>query len=300
MIVKGVIVKMIPSSFEYFAPKKLEEAISLLGKYRDEAKILAGGQSLIPLMKLRLASPGYIVDLNGIGTLEYIRESGGYLRIGSLTRMAEIETSDLIRTRHPIIHDAASHIADPLVRNLGTAGGNVAHGDPGNDLPAVMLALDAEFHVVSPRGERDIKADGFFVDIFTTALEPDEILSEIRVPIPATRSGGAYLKLEKRVGDFAMVGVATQVTLDSQGACQRVGIGLTSVGPTALKAKRGEEYLRGKKLDENAIRKAADLTVEHAKPTSDLRGPSEYKRDMVRVLTIRALKKSLQRAAGVG
>lgn len=288
---------MIPAPFDYLAPKTLDEAVSLLRKYGEEAKILAGGNSLLPLMKLRLTSPKYLVDINRIGGLEYIRESGGFLRIGALTRIADLEASDLIRTRYPAIHDATSHIADPLVRNLGTAGGNIAHGDPANDLPAVMLALGAEF-AITGRGGKSIPAEAFYIDTFQTALKPDEILTEIRVPMPSTRSGGAYLKLEKRVGDFAIVGVAAQLTLDAQGNCERVGIGLTSVGPTALKPKKAEEYLRGKKLDVGSIRRAAELAGEEAKPTSDLRGPAEYKGDMVKVLTVRAMKRALERAGG--
>ncbi len=263
----------------------------------ENAKILAGGQSLIPLMKLRLGSPTLLIDMNRIPGLEYIRESDGYLRIGAMTRMADLESSDMLKKKYPIIHDAAAEIADPLVRNMGTAGGNISHGDPANDLPAVMLALGAEFFANGSVGNRTIKAEGFFVDTFTTALKADEILTEIRVPVPPLRCGGAYLKLEKRVGDFAIAGAGVQLTLNSKGECERLGIGLTAVGPTAIKAKKAEEALKGKKLsDEGAVRKVGDLAAEAASPTSDLRGPADYKKTMVKVLTIRALKLANQRA----
>ncbi len=292
---------MIPPSFEYAYPSSMSEAIMLLKQGGEDAKILAGGQSLIPLLKLRLASPTLLVDIGRIPGLDYIRESNGYLRIGALTRMADVEASDLILKKYPIIHDASAEIADPLVRNLGTAGGNISHGDPANDLPAVMLALEAEFLREGPQGGRTIRAENFFIDTFTTALAHDEILTEIRVPMASFRSGGCYLKLEKRVGDFAIVGTAVQLTLNSRDECEKLGIGLTAVGPTAIRAKKAEEALKGKKLtDEGAIKKVGDLAAEAASPTSDLRGPAEYKKEMVKVLTIRALKRAYQRAQTQG
>ncbi len=288
---------MIPPSFEYASPTSMSEALSLLKQGGENAKILAGGQSLIPLMKLRLASPTLLVDINRIPGLEYIRESGGYLRIGALTRMADVEASDLIMRRYPIIHDASAEIADPTVRNLGSVGGNISHGDPANDLPSVMLALEAEFLAQGPSGGRTIKAEDFFVDTFTTALDHNEILAEIRVPMASPRSGGSYLKLEKRIGDFAIAGSAVQLSLNSRGDCERLGVGLTAVGPTAIRAKKAEEVLKGKKLtDEGAIKRVGDLAAEAANPTSDLRGPADYKKEMVKVLTIRALKRAYQRA----
>ncbi len=288
---------MIPPSFEYAAPTSIAEALSLLGRSGENAKILAGGQSLIPLLKLRLASPTLLVDINRIPGLDYVRESDGRLRIGGLTRMVNVEASDLLRRKYPIIHDASVEIADPLVRNLGTVGGNISHGDPANDLPSVMLALEAEFHAEGPSAGRDFKAEDFFVDTFTTALKHDEILTEIRVPMASSRSGGCYLKLEKRVGDFAIVGSAVQLTLNSRDECEKLGIGLTAVGPTAIKAKKAEGALEGKKLtDVGAVMNAGDLAAEAANPTSDLRGPAEYKKEMVKVLTIRALKRAYLRA----
>ena len=205
---------MIPASFEYSSPKTLSEAISLLKQYGSDAKILAGGQSLIPLMKLRMAAPKHLIDLNGITDLSYIRESDGRLAIGAMTRESELDSSELIRKKYPIIADTAAVIGDPLVRNRATVGGNLAHADPANDHPATMLALGIEVIAAGPKGTRTIPISGFFTGLFTTALAANEILTEIRVPIPPARSGGAYLKVERKVGDFAAAAVAAQVTLD--------------------------------------------------------------------------------------
>src|SRR5437879_2079564 len=287
---------MIPAAFEYHAPSTIDEATALLAKLGADAKILSGGQSLIPLMKLRLASPTHLVDINGIPGLSGIREDDGFLRIGALTRESELEESELVRTRYPLLHDTSKVIADPLVRNLATVGGNLAHGDPANDHPATMLALGAEVVAVGPTGERRIPITSFFTGPFATALKPDEILVEIRVPIPPARSGGAYLKLERKVGDFATAAVAVQLTLAASGACDHVGIGLTSVGLTALQATRAEAALKGTRPDHAPIKHAAQLAAEAAQPSEDLRGSVEYKRDMVRVLTARALRKALERA----
>ncbi|MGH7311382.1 MAG: FAD binding domain-containing protein, partial [Candidatus Rokuibacteriota bacterium] len=207
--------------------------------------------------------------------------------------------SELIRTRYPLLHDTCAVIADPLVRNLATIGGNLAHADPANDHPAAMLAYGAEVTAVGRRGERRIPISAFFTGPFATALGADELLTEIRVPVPPSRSGGAYLKLERKVGDFATAAVAVQLALDGSGACERVGIGLTSVGLTSLKAERAEQVLRGKRLDEASIAAAARLAAEQSQPSADLRGSVEYKRDLVRVLTARALRKAAERA-GLG
>lgn len=290
---------MIPPAFEYFAPHTLDEAISLLVTHAPDAKVLSGGQSLIPLMKLRLAAPTHIIDINRIEGLSYIREADGFLAIGALTREADLEASDLVRTRYPIIFDTAAVIADPLVRNLATVGGNLAHGDPANDHPATMLALGAQVSARGPRGERTIPLGDFFTGLFTTALAEDEILTEIRVPVPPAASGGAYLKLERKVGDFATAGVAAFVTL-RDGVCERAGIGLTNVGPVPLTATTAEQFLRGRRVDEDAVRRAGELAAQDAQPTADLRGSEEYKRDLVRVLTARALRRALERAGGGG
>ncbi len=289
---------MIPGVFEYYAPTSIREAVDLLARHGEDAKILSGGQSLIPLMKLRLATPRYLVEINRIRGLAYIREGDGALRIGALTRESDLEESELIRTRYPILHDTSKVIADPLVRNLATVCGNLAHGDPANDHPATMLALGAELVAVGPKGERRIPVASFFTGPFTTALTPGEILTEILIPIPTPGSGGAYLKLERKVGDFATAAVAAQVSVRDNGMCERAGIGLTNVGPTPIKARKAEDFLHGKPLDAAAIRQAAQLAAGEAQPTSDLRGPAEYKRDLVRVLTTRALEKAIERAGG--
>jgi len=288
---------MIPASFEYLRPTAIDEAIALLQQYGEDAKILSGGQSLIPLMKLRLARPGYLIDINAISGLQYIKHDGGTLRIGGLTREADLEASDLIRSLCPIIWDTASVIADPQVRNMATIGGNLAHGDPANDHPATMLALGAQVVATGPAGERVIPVEDLFLSVFTTSLDRNEVLTEIRVPIPPPRSGGAYVKLERKVGDFATVAVAAQVTLDGQGSCQRAGIGLTNVGPTPLRARKAEDSLRGRRLDEASIQEAAHLAADDARPSTDLRGPADYKSAMVRELTRRALTRALERAS---
>jgi aerobic carbon-monoxide dehydrogenase medium subunit len=286
---------MIPPAFEYLRPKTIPEAIGFLQLYGDEAKILSGGQSLIPMMKFRVARPEYLIDINRIPGLSYIKEEGGYLKIGGLTREAELEHSPLIRSKYPIILDTARVIADPQVRNMATLAGNLAHGDPANDHPATMLALGAQVVAVGPQGERVLPIETFFVTLFTTKLQHDEIVSEVRIPMPPPGSGGAYLKLERKVGDFATAGVAVQVTLDSERACQRVGIGLTNVGATPIKAGKAEEFLRGKKLDKASVEQAAQLAADDAEPSSDLRGPAEYKKGLVKELTRRALARAYER-----
>jgi aerobic carbon-monoxide dehydrogenase medium subunit len=288
---------MIPAAFEYHAPSTIGEATALLSKLGEDAKVLSGGQSLIPLMKLRLASPAHLVDINAIPGLSGIRETDGFLRIGALTRESDLEESEIVRTRYPLLHDTSKVIADPIVRNLATVGGNLAHGDPANDHPATMLALGAEIVAVGPKGERRMPIATFFTGPFATGLKPDEILVEIRVPVPAARSGGAYLKLERKVGDFATAAVAVQVTLGANGACEQAGIGLTNVGLTPIKATKAEASLKGKALDESAIKQAAELAAQAAEPSADLRGSVEYKKDLVRVLTARALRKAAERAA---
>lgn len=287
---------MIPGAFEYAAPKSLPEAIALLQQHGEDAKILAGGHSLIPLMKLRLAQPAYLIDINKIPGLDYIKEQDGELRIGALTRESSIDASQLVQTRYPLLADTARVIADPLVRNLATVGGNIAHADPANDHPATMLAYNASVVVVGPRGERVIPISNFFIDLFLTDLGQDEILTEIRIPTPPARSGGAYIKLERKVGDYATAAVAAQVTLDEAGVCQYVGIGLTAVSSVPLKATRSEDALRGQPLTDEAIRHAAQLASEDCDPTADLRGSVEYKRAMVKELTRRALTKARERA----
>jgi carbon-monoxide dehydrogenase medium subunit len=288
---------MIPQAFEYLRPKSLPEALAFLNQYGDRAKLLGGGQSLIPMMKLRLARPQYLVDLNRIAGLSYIKEDGGFLKIGGLTREAELESSALVRSKYPLLTDTTAVIADPQVRNLATVGGNLAHGDPANDHPATMIALGAEIVATSSKGERVIPVESFFVSLFTTALEPGEILTEIRIPVPPSKSGGAYFKVERKVGDFATAAVAVQLTLDDKGAIQNSGIGLTNVGATPVKAKKAEDVLRGKKPDAGTIAQAAELAAADAEPSTDLRGPAEYKKGLVKELTKRAVSRALERAS---
>ncbi|MDR7450204.1 MAG: FAD binding domain-containing protein [Armatimonadota bacterium] len=289
---------MIPERFEYLAPGSVSEAVQLLRTHGGDARLLAGGHSLIPLMKLRLATPRVLIDLNRIPGLAYLEESDGLLRVGAMTRHADMESADLLRRRYPLLADAARVIADPLVRNMGTVGGSLAHADPAGDWGAAMLAARASVVVVGPRGERVVPLDDFFVDTFTTALEPDEVVTEVRVPRPGPRSGGAYLKLERKVGDFAIAAVGVQLALDSRGRCTAAGIGLCNVGPTSLRARQAEAALLGQSLDAAAIAGAAQAAAADADPASDLRGPAEYKRDVVRVLTARALRRALERAMG--
>ena len=290
---------MIPRTFEYFSPRTLDEALSLLQKLGSDAKLLSGGQSLIPMMKLRLVSPQYIVDINRIPGLDYISEGDGQLRIGALTREHELEASNLVKSKFPILADTAKVIADPLVRSQATVCGNLAHGDPANDHPATMLALGATIVATGPNGRREIKIEDFFPGLFTTALETEEILTEIRIPLPPPRSGGAYLKLERKVGDFATAGVAAQITLDGAGVCQRAGVGLTNVGLTPIKAKKTEAFLVGKTLDDvTIIKQAAELAASESEPMDDIRGSGDYKRDLVRVLAARALGRARDRAKG--
>ena len=289
---------MIPSAFDYHAPGTLEEAVALLERHGDEAKVLSGGQSLLPLLKLRLGDAGHLVDIGRIPGLAGITEADGYLRIGGATREADLERSDLIREKYPILLDTAAVIADPLVRNRATVGGNLAHGDPANDHPATMLALEADVVARGPDGERTIPITRFFTGLFATALAPTEILTEIRIPIPPPRSGGAYVKLERKVGDFATAATAAQVTLGGQGEMTRIGIGLTNAGPTPIKATAAEAYLLGRQPDAEAIAEAARLAADAVSPSADRRGSTEYKRDMARVLTGRAINRAVQRAGG--
>jgi len=288
---------MIPPSFDYHSPKTLPEALALLGQFGDEAKVLSGGQSLLPLLKLRFAQPAHLVDIGRIPGLDYIKEEGGFLRIGALAREASLEASDVVRSRYPILADTAAVIADPIVRNLATVCGNLAHGDPANDHPATMLALGAEVVATGAKGARTIPIAQFFTGLFTTALQPTEVLTEIRIPVPPAGSGGAYVKLERKVGDFATAGAAAFLVLKG-GVVERAGIGLTNVGPTPIKVTAAEAYLAGKKADEAAFAEAGRLAGAAARPGADRRGSVEYKKEMARVLTVRALRKAAQRAGG--
>lgn len=287
---------MIAQSFEYESPGSIAEAVSLLQKYGDEAKILSGGHSLIPMMKLRFARPAYVIDINNIPGLSYIKEEDGYIKVGALTRESEIEHSKLLKERYPIFGDVSKLIADPSVRNMGTIGGNLAHGDAANDHPAVMLALRAQV-IATGAGDQQgvIPVDEFFHGFYTTALQPDEILTEIRIPSPSAGSGGAYHKIERKVGDYATAGVAVQLTIQNN-VCTYIGIGLTNVFSLPLRAQRSEDLLKGKTLTDALIEEAAQYASEDCSPSSDLRGSEEYKRAMVKELLIRMMRRAMQRA----
>jgi carbon-monoxide dehydrogenase medium subunit len=289
---------MISAPFDYHAPVSLSEAIALLQQHGDQAKVLSGGQSLLPLLKLRVGAAAHLVDIGRIPGLEYIKEESGFLKIGGRTRESMLERSEVVETKYPILHDTAVVIADPLVRNRATVGGNLAHADPANDHPATMLALGAEVTATGARGQRTIPIDKFFTGLFSTALAPDEILTEIRIPTPPPRSGGAYVKLERKVGDYATAAAAVQVTLGAGGEIERAGIGLTAAGPKPIKATEAERFLLKKKPDAATIAEAARLAAAATSPTADRRGSVEYKREMARVLTMRALTKAIERAGG--
>ncbi len=286
-----------PASFDYYAPATLDDALSLLESHGDGAKILAGGQSLIPLMKLRFASPEVLVDINRLPGLDTIAEEPGGLRIGALVRHKACERSEALRGRYRLLGDAARLISDPLVRNRGTVGGSLAHGDSQGDWGAVMLASRATVTARGPGGVRTIQIDELFQGPFTTSLAANEIVTGVHVPDPGPRASGTYLKLERKVGDYATAAVAVQLSL-SNGTVAQVGIGLTGVGPTNIRAVAAEETLRGAELTETAIKDAARLAAEAAQPQSDLRGTAEYKRNLVRVFTERGLRSAAAAAGG--
>jgi aerobic carbon-monoxide dehydrogenase medium subunit len=288
---------MYPPRFQYFAPATLEEALSTLERLGDEGKVLAGGQSLIPLLKLRFAAPGALVDINRIEGLDTLAEDGGALRIGALVRHKTCERSGLLRGRHRLLGDAARQISDPLVRNLGTVAGSLAHADPQGDWGSVMLAARAEVTARGPSGERTIPIDDLLQGPFTTSLAPGEVITEIRVPDPGARASGTYLKLERKVGDFATVGVAVQVSLDD-GTIAEAGIALTGVGATNLRGAAAEDSLRGRPATDEAYRDAARLAAEAAEPVEDHRGTAEYKRNVVRVYVERGLSDAVAAARG--
>ena len=280
---------MIPAAFDYVVPQTLPEAVAELVKHGQEAKVLAGGHSLIPLMKLRLSTPSFLVDIGRIKNLNYIREEDGQIAIGALTTHHDIELSDLVKRKLPLLSSAASQIGDPQVRNRGTIGGAAAHADPFGDFPACLLAVDAELKVVGQRGERTIPAKDFFVDTFTSALEPDEIIREIRIATPPAGTNGTYLKFSRRSQDWAIVAVAAQVTLSGHDV-SRVAIGLTGMGSRPIRASGVEQALQGKAAHDDEIRKAAERAPEGTDPTQDLNGSPDYRRHLAQVLTRRALE----------
>lgn len=288
---------MIPSPFEYHAPTSVPDAIALLGRYGDEAKLLAGGHSLLPMMKMRFAEPAHLVDLGRIPDLRGIAEVGNEVHIGAMTTENDLVWSKLLADKVPLLVEGARWISDPQVRYKGTIGGDISHGDPANDHPALMLALDASFVLRGPRGERVVRADAFFLGLYQTALDPGEILTQVRVPIPAAGSGWAYEKLKRKTGDFATAAAAVMLRMRG-GKVEAASIALTNVGPTALKATAAADSLAGKPLDEAALAEAARLAMEICDPAPDQRGDADYKRAMAGEMTRRALLKAQSRAAG--
>lgn len=288
---------MIPGDFDYHAPTSVDEAVGLLERLGAGAKVLAGGHSLVPAMRFRLALPGALVDINRIQGLSYVREEDGELRIGAMTREAEIEEAPVVASRYPLLADASRVIADPLVRNRGTVGGNLAHADPANDHPAVMLAYGATLVAQGPSGTRTIPVDDFFTGLFENALEENELLVEIRIPTPGSGEGGAYVKLERKVGDYAISAVAVQLAVEGD-TCSRVRAALTNVNPVPLRATDAEDALRGKPLTEEVLEEAGKAAAAQCDPSADLRGGVEYKRDVTRVLFKRAVRKAVERAGG--
>ena len=280
---------MYPASFDYLVPATLEEALETLGRYEDDAKVLAGGQSLIPLMKLRLAAPRVVVDINRLPGLDTLATENGGLRIGALVRHKACEKSDLLGGRWGTLGDAAPLISDPIIRNLGTVCGSLAHADPQGDWGSALLAMDAEVVARGPDGTRTIPLRELFEGPFVTSLAPTEIITEVRVPDPGPSAGGTYLKLERKVGDFATVGVAVHLAM-ADGRVGRAGIALTAVGPTNLRATAAEEALAGSELTDEVILEAAEMAAHAAHPYSDTRGSADYKRKVVQVFTERGLR----------
>ena len=287
---------MIPRPFEYHAPHSLSEAITLLNQHGDTAKLLAGGHSLLPMMKLRFAQPDHLIDLGKLSELKGIHEAGNEIRIGAMTTENELIWSALLQAKCPLLVEGARQISDPQVRYRGTIGGDISHGDPGNDHPALMIALDASFVLAGQHGERVVPADGFFLGTYMTLLEAGEIMTEIRIPTPTAGTGYCYAKLKRKTGDFATA--ATAVTLRMQGGrVAEVRIVLTNVGQTALRATGAEQSLMGNALDEAAIDNAAQLAMSICEPAEDLRGDVEYKTAMAGEMTRRALQTALARTA---
>ncbi|MEJ8855095.1 xanthine dehydrogenase family protein subunit M [Variovorax robiniae] len=285
---------MIPAGFEYHAPRSVADAVALLGELGPDAKLLAGGHSLLPMMKLRFATPSHLIDLGRIEGLRGISQAGNEIRIGAMTTEADLLKSSLLAEKLPLLVEGAGWIADPQVRYKGTIGGDISHGDPGNDHPALMLALDASFVLVGPQGERVVPADGYFLGMYSTLLEPDEVLSEIRIPIPPPGTGWSYQKLKRKTGDFATAATAVLLQM-SGGVVSKVNIALTNAGATALKANAAEQSLLGQAIDNASVNVAARLAMGICDPTPDQRGDAEYKVAMCGEMTRRALLAAYER-----
>ncbi len=287
---------MIPANFTYHKASSVQDAIALSQKLGEEAKYMSGGHSLLPMMKLRFATPEHIIDISKIDGLSYIKEEGEILRIGALTTQSEMEYNTLLRRDYPIFMDAIKLTADPSVRNAGTIGGNIAHGDAANDQPALMLAMRATIIAEGTEGQKVIPIDDFFHGFYMTALEPSDVLVEIQLPKKKKGSGGAYHKVERKVGDYATAGVAVHVVLDDSGICQEIGIGLTNVSAAPMRLDRGEAVLKGKKITDDLIAQVGTIASEDSEPTSDLRGSEAYKRSILNTITQRMIRLAIERA----
>jgi carbon-monoxide dehydrogenase medium subunit len=285
---------MYPAAFEYLEPQILQEPVDFLARLGEDARILAGGQSLIPLMKLRLARPKYLIDLNRVAGLNYVQERDGCLAIGALTRLTDIETSPLVREKIPLMCEAVRQLGDLQVRNLGTVAGAVVEADPAGDWGPVILALNARLRCLGPRGEREIKATDFYTFAYTTALQTDELVKEIAIPIPSKPTLGRYIKLERVAGDFAVASVAVQADIGKDRVCRDIGIGLGGAGECPVKAAAVETMLRGQRLSPEIIERAGGQIHEIASPISDLRGSLEYKKEVLKVIFRRALAQLLE------
>ena len=290
---------MIPAPFAYHRPRSVDEAIALLTEHGEEARAVAGGHSLIPMMKLRLARPGHLVDLQDLDQLRGIRSEPGALVIGAMTTQHDVIGSELLAARCPIMRETALQIGDPQVRYCGTLGGNLANGDPGNDLPAVMVALDAGYRIKGPQGERDIPAREFYRGIYATALAPGEILLAMRIPMPADGHGWAYEKQKRKTGDYATAAAAVVLTM-SGGACASAAIALTNVADTPLFARAASDAVVGTGLDEAAIAEAVRRARAVANPSADGRGPADFHTHIAGVMVRRALTRAKARALGAG
>jgi aerobic carbon-monoxide dehydrogenase medium subunit len=287
---------MYSAPFEYHAPATLSEAIALLGRYGDEAKVLAGSQSLIPLMKLRLAQPAHVVDLRKVDGLTGVREAQGALLVGALTTHAAMASSELVRSKLPMAAEAASQIGDPQVRNLGTIGGSLAHADPSADWPAVLTALDATVVVAGPRGERTLKVQELITGPLSTVLENGELLTQVKIPLPPARTAGAYEKLPNPASRFAIVGVAAEVSLDARNAVQWSRIAITGLAPKVARATQVEQALQGKSGDAAAVKAAAGRAADGLELRADLTGSAAYKAQLAAVFTERAVLRAISRA----
>jgi CO/xanthine dehydrogenase FAD-binding subunit len=291
---------MKPAPFEYYAPDSLEQALDLMNQYAGEAKILAGGQSLVPAMNFRVVQPNVLIDLNGIAELSYIREASSVIRVGAMTRERHLEVDPSLAMQVPLLHEAVPYIAHPQIRNRGTLGGSLVNADPAAELPVLMLALDARLKAKSKSGERWINAKDFFLGMFTTALEPDEILVEIELPVSPSRTGWSFMEVAPRVGDYALMGVSALVTLDENGKCERAKLVYLNAGEGPVEALEAEKLLTGGTLNDPLIELAANSVSEkELHPFGNIHASPEFQKHLANVLTKRALKQATRRAAGI-